>query len=118
MYAERDTGRAPDLAYIGRTAALELPQARPQPLHRLLTEPHPAVVELAPQLAHPGGADLEPPGQLLCPEPQGHGPRDPAVAAAQGAQPGREVEPEGDLVGHRGPAVVLEGLVQGVAIKG
>src|SRR4051812_2640179 len=114
----RTPTRPPIWRTFGPTAGLELPQARPRPLHRLLTEPHPAVVQLAPQLGDAGGAHLEPPRQLVGSEPERQGPRDPAVAAVKGGEPGREVEAEGDLVGDRRLTVVLEGLVEGVAIKG
>src|SRR5207249_5774405 len=74
----------------------------------------PAVAELPPLLADPARRQLELPAQVPGALVAGHRPDQAPLTAREGLQPGREVDPERDLIGDRGEGVVAQPLLEGV----
>src|SRR4051812_39521516 len=86
-------------------------------LDQLAVVAEPVLVELLPQLAHAAGGQAELLAQLRRPVAQGHLDGNPAVAVPQRSQPVGEVNPERRLVIGRALGVVVEGLVEDVAVE-
>src|SRR5262245_38603867 len=81
----------------------------------VLDEALPVVHELAPELGNAAGRQAVPVRHVQRPLAEHQVLDDAAVTLAAAPDPGREVEAEGNLLGHVAPRVVAQGLVEGVA---